>query len=63
METKLFEVKGIYEKKGENQKFTKIVKAASEKMAKEKVLSQMGGKQRVKRANITIEEVKETKEK
>lgn len=61
METKMFEAKGTFEKKGEKQKFTKTVKAASEKLAKEKVLSQIGGKQKIKRANIKIEGIKETK--
>ena len=61
MKTKKYETKGTFEKKGKKQKFSKIVEAANEKMAKEKTLSEIGGKQRIRRANIKITETKEMK--
>ncbi len=54
---KLFEVKGTYKKSTEAKKFTKSVKAESEKLAKEKIFSQIGGKQRIPRRMIIIESV------
>ena len=58
---KTFEVKGTFEKNRETGKFTKTVHAISEKLATEKILTQLGGKQKIKRSKITIEEIKEAK--
>lgn len=55
---KVFDVKGKF-KKGTEQKFDKQVQAEDKEKAKEKALSLIGGKQKIKRRNITIEEVKE----
>jgi ribosomal protein L20A (L18A) len=60
---KQFEGKGIFEKNGKKERFAKIVGCESEKLARENILSQIGGKQRIKRVNIEITEVKEFKEK
>jgi ribosomal protein L20A (L18A) len=53
---KKFIVKGKYNKNGE-QKFEKMVNAENEENAKEKILSLIGGKQKIIRRNITINEV------
>lgn len=60
---KQFEVKGIFEKNGKKEKFAKMARCGSEKLARESVLSQIGGKQRIKRVNIEITEIKEFEEK
>ena len=43
------------------QKFTKFVRALNEKQALERVYSELGGKNKIKRHNIKIEEVREVK--
>jgi large subunit ribosomal protein LX len=58
---KSYETKGTFEKNGETGKFTKIVQAISEKLAKEKIFTLIGGKQKIKRRQIKINEVKEAK--
>lgn len=55
---KTFEVKGTYKKKGNLYNFTKSVKAENEKMGKEKIFAEMGGKQKLKRTDITLESIK-----
>jgi ribosomal protein L20A (L18A) len=55
---KEYEIKGTFTKNNEKQKFTSTIKAENEKMAKEKILAQMGGKQKIKRNYISIEEIK-----
>ncbi len=55
---KTFEAKGTYKKKGNIYSFTKSVKAENEKMGKEKILAEMGGKQKLKRTDIVLESVK-----
>lgn len=44
------------------QKFTKFVRALNEKEAIEYVYSYLGSKNKIKRSNIKIEEVKEVRE-
>ncbi len=56
---KKFEVNGTYKQKSEEKKFLKRVNAENKENATEKVLSLIGGKQRIIRRNITINEVKE----
>ncbi len=56
-----FEIKGTYKQKKEDNKFTKIVNAEKEENAREKILSLMGGKQKIPRRNINIKEIKEVK--
>jgi ribosomal protein L20A (L18A) len=55
---KKYEINGTFEKNGEKQKFASTITAENEKMAKEKILAQMGGKQKIKRNYITIKEIK-----
>jgi len=55
---KTFETKGTYKKKGKIYSFTKSVKAENEKMAKEKVLAELGGKQNLKRTDIVLQGIK-----
>jgi ribosomal protein L20A (L18A) len=55
---KTYEVKGTYKKKGNLYNFSKKVSAETENMAKEKTLAEMGGKQNLKRTDITLETVK-----
>ena len=57
---KVFEAKGTYNKNG-TTKFSKTVKAENEKMAREYIYSLVGGKQKISRRNINIEEVVEAK--
>jgi len=57
---KTFEAKGTY-KKNEVIKFTKKIKADNEKLAREYAYSLIGGKQKISRRDITIEEIKEAK--
>ncbi|AHC51702.1 50S ribosomal protein LX [Sulfolobus acidocaldarius SUSAZ] len=45
-----------------SQKFTKYVRALNEKQAIEYIYSQLGGKNKIKRYNIHIQEIKEVKE-
>ncbi len=54
-----FEIKGTYKQKEEEKKFTKIVNSENKDTAKEKILSLIGGKQRIIRRNIKINEIKE----
>ena len=56
---KKFELSGTYKQKGEQKKFTKIVNSENSEKAKEKILSLMGGKQKIPRRNISIIEAKE----
>jgi ribosomal protein L20A (L18A) len=58
---KTYEVKGTFLKKGKTHKFSSKSTAENEKLVKEKVLSQLGSKQKITRVNITIESVKEAK--
>lgn len=58
---KAYEAKGTFIKKGNEHKFSITVNAENEKMAKEKVLAEMGSKQNLTRVNIKIESVKEAK--
>lgn len=56
-----YEVKGTFKHKGKQQKYTKEVYSESEKLAKEKILSLIGGKQKIKRKDIMINEIYESK--
>jgi ribosomal protein L20A (L18A) len=58
---KTYETKGTFKKRGEVHPFSTEVSAENEKMAKEKILAQMGSKQNLTRVNITVESVKEAK--
>lgn len=57
---KVFEAKGTYTKNGTTT-FVKTIKAENEKMAREYIYSLIGGKQKITRKNILIEEIKEAK--
>ncbi|NMA44745.1 MAG: 50S ribosomal protein L18a [Candidatus Diapherotrites archaeon] len=54
----MYEVKGTYTKRGVKQKYTKTIKAPSEKLAKEKTYALIGGKQKILRIHMTIDEIK-----
>ena len=58
---KTYEAKGTFVKHGKTGKFTTAVSAENEKMAKEKLLAEMGSKQNLTRVNILIESLKEAK--
>ena len=58
-----YELNGTFKISKYVQKFTKIVEAESEKLARLKVLSKLGSDHRVKRQSIEITEVKENVEK
>ena len=53
-----YTAKGTYVNKGETENFEKNVEAQNEKLAKEKIYSEMGSKQGLKRMYILIKEIK-----
>lgn len=53
-----FVVKGIISKKEGQQRFVKKLVAKNEKSAREKIFAELGGKNKLKRRNIIINEVK-----
>lgn len=59
---KKFEVKGSYNVKGNEMKFTKIVDAFNSSHAKEQVLCVFGSKHRLKRRVIKIDSCNEVRE-
>jgi len=54
----MYEVKGTYTKSRVKEKYTKTIEATSEKLAKEKAYSLIGGKQRILRAHMSVDEIK-----
>ena len=56
---KNYEIAGTYSKKGKTHGFAKTVIAEDADKAKEACYSLIGGKQRIKRKDIAIKEVKE----
>ena len=61
MQTKIFRVKGWFQKPWQKQVFVKELPALSEQRAIERIYSEVGSKQRGKRNLIHIEEVVEIK--
>lgn len=61
-EEKLFEAKGSFREKGKQKKFTKIIRAPSQNIAIEKLMSEFGGRNKVSRRHILVEEIKEIAE-
>ena len=59
---KLFEVQGKIKNNKIEKKFSKKIVSLNENTAMEKVLSLFGSKNKLKRRNIEINEVKEVKE-
>jgi large subunit ribosomal protein LX len=59
---KNFEIKGTFRENKEGKKFSKTINALNENTAREKTLSIMGSKHKVKRIHIKIESIKESKE-
>jgi len=57
---KAYEVKGNYTKNGKHT-FTIQVHANSEKLVKEKVFAEFGGKQGITRRHIVVESIKAAK--
>ncbi len=58
---KSYEVKGTFERNYKTGVFTKSVDAENENRAREKILSLIGSKQKIKRSKIIIEGIKEAK--
>lgn len=58
---KSFEIKGDFKEGGKQKRFTKVITALNQNTAKEKTLSLMGSKHKVKRIHINIESIQETK--
>ena len=58
---KTYEAKGTFLKNGVKGVYTKTVQALNEKLAKEKIYTLIGGKQKIKRGKMTIDEIKEGK--
>ncbi|ADT84065.1 50S ribosomal protein L18Ae [Thermococcus barophilus] len=61
MEVKVYRVKGIFERNGKKQKFTKEYRAVKPEDVVELVYSEIGSKHRVKRTKIWIEKIEEIK--
>ncbi|NJE07969.1 50S ribosomal protein L18a [Thermococcus sp. M39] len=59
MEVKVYRVKGIFEREGKKQKFTKEYRAVKPEDVVELVYSEIGSKHRVKRTKILIESIEE----
>jgi len=55
---KEYEIVGEYKINKQNKKYTKSIKAINENMAKEKIYTEIGAKQKIKRRDITIKEIK-----
>lgn len=56
-----YTAKGEYTKSGTTDKFTKEIDAKSEKLAREKLYAELGGKQGIIRRNIIVKEIKVNK--
>ncbi|HDZ36103.1 MAG TPA: 50S ribosomal protein L18a [Thermococcus sp.] len=61
MEVKVFRVKGVFERNGKKEKFTKEYRALKEEHVKELVYSEIGSKHRVPRSKIWVESIEEIK--
>ncbi|NJE04909.1 50S ribosomal protein L18a [Thermococcus sp. M36] len=61
MEVKVFRVKGVFERLGKKQPFTKEYRALKEEHVVELVYSEIGSKHRVPRSKIEIESIEEIK--
>ncbi|HLC80032.1 MAG TPA: 50S ribosomal protein L18Ae [archaeon] len=61
MEQKTFTIKGAYSFRGKPQKFSKEITAHNQTYAKEKTLSAIGSKHKIKRNAIQIQTIEEKK--
>lgn len=61
-EQKKFEVVGKFKDKGDERKFKKTVTAQNPVQAVERTMQLFGSKNRIKRRNIIVDEVKEVRE-
>lgn len=61
MEVKVFRVKGVFEKNGRKERFTKEYRGLKEEHVVELVYSEIGSKHRVPRTKIKIEGIEEIK--
>jgi len=61
MKVKVFRVKGVFERNGKKEKFTKEYRALKEEHVKELVYSEIGSKHRVPRSKIWVESIEEIK--
>ncbi len=57
-----FEIKGEFIRKGQVEKFTKIVEASSKERAVDKALSLLGAEHKAKRRFIKLDSINELKE-
>jgi len=62
MEEKTFVINGTYRDQGEIKKFAKEINANNENFAKEKTLTEIGSKHKIKRQGIIITNITEKKE-
>lgn len=53
-----FTAKGVFLKNGEENKFTKELNAKNEKDAREKIYAEFGSKNKLKRHDIIVKELK-----
>jgi len=60
---KSFEVKGTFREKKEDKNFSMEFDSLNENTARQKALSTMGSRHKVKRVHVKIDSVKESKEK
>ena len=58
---KVYRINGTFGQKGNKQKFTIDLRATTPEQAKEKIYTDIGSRQRVKRFLINIESIKEIK--
>jgi len=63
MEVKQYTISGSFSKKNAHQRFSNQVRATKKEDAIEKVVSEIGGRFKVKRALIKIDKVEEAKPK
>ncbi|AIF69361.1 50S ribosomal protein LX [Palaeococcus pacificus DY20341] len=61
MEVKVFRVRGVFERNGKKEKFTREYRGLKEEDIKELVYSELGSKHRVKRNKVIIESIEEIK--
>ena len=62
MEEKIFVLNGTYREQGKIKKFEKEIHAGNENFAKEKTLTEIGSKHKIKRHAIVIDTINEKKE-
>jgi len=59
MDVKVYRIKGVFERNGKKEKFTREYRGTKPEDAKERLYSEIGSKHRVPRTKIWIEEIAE----